>query len=90
MQAGALVVRLRPIIPAWLFDENNEVRFTFLGKIPVIYHNPGGVDTWKALPQKIALELTDGSDPQFSSSDIPAPYAEMVRERNVKLIKISF
>ena len=88
MQNGELVVQLRPIIPSWLFDENNQVRFNFIGTIPVTYHNPHRVDTWTTAPQKIILQLEEESL-EFNSPYIPAPYAEMVRERNVQSINIT-
>ncbi len=89
MQDGKLILQLRPTLPAWLFDENDQVKFKFLGKIPVTYHNPVRVNTWEASPQKIVLELAEESL-EFDNSDIPAPYAEMVRERDTKTIDIYF
>ncbi|MBT5100959.1 MAG: hypothetical protein HOM77_03480, partial [Planctomycetes bacterium] len=86
MQDDELVLRLRPIIPNWLFDENDQVKFNFLGSIPVTYHNPDRVDAWKAKPKKITLQLADGQQVAFDDADIPAPYAEMVRNRAVQLM----
>ena len=86
MQDGELVLALRPILPGWLFDEQDQVNFNFLGRIPVTYHNPQRVDTWKTLPKKITLQLADGQQVVFDGADIPSPYAEMVRNRAVQLI----
>ena len=88
MQDDELILQLRPILPAWLFDENDQVRFNFLGSVPVTYHNPECVDTWMTTPQKIILHLEEESL-EFDSSYIPAPYAEIVRERNVQSISIT-
>jgi hypothetical protein len=90
MQDGKLVLRLQPIIPSWLFDENDQVKFNFLGSIPVTYYNPQRVDTWTIQPEQITLHLTNGQSVNFATAYIPAPYAEMVRERNVMGINIIF
>lgn len=39
MEDGQLILKLQPILPEWLFDDDNQVCFTFLGKILVTYHN---------------------------------------------------
>jgi len=88
LQEGELVLGLRPILPGWLFDQQNQVNFNFLGSIPVTYHNPLRVDTWKQRPQNITLHLSDGQSLDIYSSDIPAPYADMVRNRAVKSIVV--
>jgi hypothetical protein len=89
MKDDELLLQLRPIIPNWLFDESNQVKFNFLGKIPVTYYNPQRVDTWNAQPQKIILQLAE-ERLEFDSPDIPSPYAEMVRERDAKAIDVYF
>ncbi len=88
MQGGELILRLRPTLPAWLFDDLDQVKFNFLGRIPVSYHNPRRVDTWQQMPKKITLHLTDGQSLDIHAADIPAPYAAMVRERVVKSIDV--
>jgi hypothetical protein len=90
MQNGGLILSLRPILPEWLFDEQDQVQFNFLGCIPVSYYNPQRVDTWKQLPQKITLHLPDGESLDFQGADIPAPYAEIIRNREVDSIIVSF
>ena len=89
MQDGELVLSFRPVLPAWIFSEENRVQFNFLGSIPVIYQNLRRVDTWDALPRKITLHMIDGQYVDFEGPDIPMPYAEMVRECNLKSIHIS-
>ena len=84
VQAGELILRLHPILPSWLFDEQDQVQFNFLGHIPVTYHNPQRVNTWNAQPQQITLQLTQGNSFNIHDAYIPAPYAAMVRERVVK------
>jgi hypothetical protein len=90
MQNGELILSLRPILPDWLFDEQNLVQFRFLGCIPVRYHNPRRVDTWKQAPEKITLQLKNGENLDFDSADIPAPYAQIVRRGDVKSIVVNF
>ena len=88
MRDGELVLRLSPIIPAWLFDENDEVRFNFLGKIPVTYRNTQRANTWAIKPTKIVLRLNDAEQVEFNAAYIPAPYAALVREEKVRSIHI--
>lgn len=90
VQDGELVLSFRPVLPGWLFDEHDQVSFNFLGCIPVRYHNPTRADTWKLLPRKIMLHLVDGQSLDFHDPDIPAPYANMVRNQDVQSIVISF
>ncbi|MDF2922294.1 MAG: cellobiose phosphorylase [Paenibacillaceae bacterium] len=45
---GVLSFKLEPKLPGWLFDEQGEVTFTFLGKTSVTYRNPRKADTYGA------------------------------------------
>ncbi len=45
---GQLGLEFRPALPGWLFDGQGVLRFTFLGAIPVITHNPARRDTLRA------------------------------------------
>merc|ERR1712167_256618 len=45
---GALALRLRPALPAWIFDDESKVSFTFLGHVTVTYYNYASIDTWDA------------------------------------------
>ena len=85
-----LLLRLRPALLSWLFDEHNQVRFNFLGSIPVTYHNPQRVDTWNLLPEKISIRLPDGQSLDFHGPDIPSPYVYMVRNKEVESIDVYF
>jgi len=89
-QVGELVLRLRPVLPGWLFDDQDKVKFNFLGCIPVTYHNPQRANTWDLLPRKITIDLTGGQSTELHSADIPAPYAQMVRDRDVESIVVQF
>lgn len=43
---GGLALALRPALAAWLFDEQDQVQFTFLGGCQVTFHNPARKDTF--------------------------------------------
>ncbi len=46
MENDTLCFQLKPVLPEWLFDDNNEICFTLLGKIPVTYQNPKRKNTY--------------------------------------------
>lgn len=85
---GQLICSLHPALPAWMFDEQDQVRFNFLGSIPVTYHNPGREDTWKLVPQGYKIETLDGETIQLTGAEIPSPQAERIRNQQVKSIEI--
>jgi hypothetical protein len=90
LKDGELHLCLRPTLPGWLFDAQNQISFTFLGSIPVTYHNPQRVNTWNLLPNHIKLRLPDGQNLTFHTSDLSAPFAAMVRNREVESIDVFF
>jgi len=51
----SLTLKLSPIIPRWLFNQDGELSFTFLGQVKVTYHNPSLTDTWKITPKNAVL-----------------------------------
>lgn len=87
-QSGELILALRPILPAWFFDDRNQVRFTFLGAIPVTYHNPQRMDTWTRVPQRIVVAFSETQPIEFHGADIPAPYSSQVRELKAETIDV--
>ncbi len=87
---GDLELRFHPALPAWLFDENDRLKFNFLGGIPVTYHNPRRMDTWRHKPERVKLTLKDGSVEVFDSPVVPAPFARKVREGKVEAIEVFF
>lgn len=48
MDGDQLTLTLHPILPEWLFAEDNTVSFTFLGEVTVTYVNNKRLDTWTA------------------------------------------
>ena len=66
------------------------VKFIFLGKIPVTYVNPKGKDIFgKSEGAKYLVTLEDGTTKEFTGS-VPGPYADLIRERKIKEIKVFF
>ncbi|MEZ4770277.1 MAG: hypothetical protein R2844_17850 [Caldilineales bacterium] len=90
LHEGDLHLALRPALPSWLFDERDQVRFTFLGRIPVTYHNPARHDTWRRSPAGARLTLVSGETVRLPGAVIGPPYAEMVRAGEVDAIELYF
>lgn len=83
-----LYLRFRPALPAWLFDCQDQIRFNFLGSVPVTYHNPGRVDSWNLSPKKVTLHLPDGQSVECDPPQIPPPYTTKIRNKEVKSIDV--
>ncbi|MDP5275156.1 cellobiose phosphorylase [Chengkuizengella axinellae] len=89
MEDGKLSLKLKPILPGWLFDENGTVQFNFLSKCDVTYINKSGKNTFGAdgvQVNKFVLTTEDGEQVTIEDHFVPDPYASMVREG--KIIKI--
>jgi hypothetical protein len=92
VQAGQLCLAFEPALPGWLFDEHDQISFTFLGSTTVVYHNPARRDTFgeqAAIPVRFALEMADGTTLDIEGGHLGAPYAEMVRDGAVKIVHIT-
>ncbi|CAM9247248.1 unnamed protein product, partial [Discosporangium mesarthrocarpum] len=44
-EGGKITLSFRPLLPSWLFSDNDTVSFTFLGTSRVTYHNPRRLNT---------------------------------------------
>jgi hypothetical protein len=90
-QDGKLYLRLRPALPEWLFDQENTVRFTFLGQCQVTYFNPARANTYSKTVhiQSIGLDL-DGEEIELRGDVIGPPYAAMVRDGRIRRIGVYF
>ncbi|WDU83829.1 hypothetical protein [Caloramator sp. Dgby_cultured_2] len=44
---GKLTLSFNPVLPEWLFDEENKVSFNFLGRCRVTYYNPSRKNTYE-------------------------------------------
>ncbi|MFH1397907.1 MAG: cellobiose phosphorylase [Candidatus Omnitrophota bacterium] len=86
-----LNLKFCPILPRWLFSKDRTYTFNFLSKITVIYHNPERKNTFgkaAALIKKIILSDQAGNTKEITSEIIPSPYAEQIRNRQIKKIDI--
>jgi hypothetical protein len=89
MQGNVLCLSLKPILPDWLFDENDTVTFTFLGHCKVVYHNPQRLDTWLLEPVSAILHPIDHEIIRIEGNIIRSPYAEMVRTGKIAEMHVS-
>jgi hypothetical protein len=83
---GALQLCLQPALPDWFFPDDGCLTFTFLGSIPVTYHNPEKLPTWQSRVTEYTLTLVEGEVVTINGSTVPAPYAAMIRDGQVKEI----
>lgn len=89
---GELELHLSPSLPGWLFDEQGEVAFTFLGGTEVVYHNPRGADTFgegAAVPVKLALTEDSGKVTEINGPTVRGELAEAVRSGKVRTIRVT-
>ena len=88
---GELTLKLKPILPDWLFDEEGKVSFKFLGKTLVTYNNTDRLNTYGmngVKPVKFILTTCHYKVIEINDSIIPAPYAEAVRNGEVAQIDV--
>jgi hypothetical protein len=92
IQDGQLCLAFKPILPSWLFDEENIISFRFLGRTSVIYHNPKRRDTFdpQAAIRSMIMYDVDGKSLELATDFIPAPHAEMVRDGLFTKIDVYF
>lgn len=87
---GQLCLTFQPVLPGWLFTQEGEVSFRFLGKCAVTYHNPAKVDTHSLQPQYYLVHMQDGSIRKILGQTIKPPIAEMVRNGQIKKTDVWF
>ena len=88
---GKLNLRFAPLLAGWLFDRKGTYKFKFLGKISVTYHNKKRKNTYgknSVKISRISIAETSGKIIELSQDSIPAPYAEKIRNLEVKSIEI--
>jgi hypothetical protein len=88
---GELNLRFAPLLAGWLFDKKGNYKFKFLGKTCVTYHNKKKKNTFgkdSAKISRITITETSGKIIELSQDSIPAPYAEKIRNLEVKSIEI--
>ncbi|MGI8317170.1 cellobiose phosphorylase [Halobacillus mangrovi] len=90
MEDGALTLKLQPLLPEWLFNEQNQLTFTFLGEIEVTYDNPNRKPTFGdegASVVRYILHDEEGST-VIEGQNIQGDWAEKVRDRAFKKIDV--
>ena len=91
-QEGQLCLALKPILPGWLFNDDNEVSCNFLGSTNIIYHNPNRRNTFdpSSVIQSITLHPNDADALELTGDVISAPYAQKVRDGQIRQIDVHF
>lgn len=87
---GELTLSLAPILPGWLFDEQGNVSFTFLGGTEVTYHNARRVDTFgaeRAVIRSLKLVYRDGTEVRSSGALLRGEAAEALRRGEIASIE---
>jgi hypothetical protein len=93
LRNGELGLQFKPTLPGWLFDTDGKLAFTFLGQVPVTYHNPDRRDllpTQDVSLQRVILQLADQRRFEFAGGIIGEPYSQMVRAGQVAGIDAFF
>jgi len=90
---GKLCLAFRPTLPGWLFDKDGKLTFTFLGRVPVTYHNPDRRDIYpndRLSARRLVLHLPDGRQVELDTGMIGESYAQMVRAGEIAKIDVHF
>lgn len=93
MEHKTLALRLKPILPEWLFDHEHKVKARFLGNCDVTYHNPNRGNTFDAQAvsiQRIKVKLPSGEFEHVDGDTLHEPLATMVRSKKIKQIEVYF
>eukprot|EP01039_Chlorochromonas_danica_P007689 gene7689-8496_t len=83
-----LVLTLQPVLPTWLFDDDDQVSFTFLGSVNVTYHNPSRANSWETTVQRYTVTLVNGQTAVVEGSSLVGDLALKVRNHAVKSIVV--
>jgi hypothetical protein len=92
MHDGGLVLKLRPVLPGWLFSREGDLTFKFLGSCQVTYHNPGLRDLKGDLsePEQTVITNPDGTQLEISRGEITEPYAAMLRSGKITRLDVYY
>ena len=85
---GDLCLALRPALPGWLFTDEGEVSFRFLGHCTVTYHNPAWQDTPALYPTRFMFVTPEGDIVEAAGSILKSPYAEMIRNGQIDKLDV--
>lgn len=90
VEDGELTLALAPALPGWLFDEQGNLSFTFLGGTEVTYYNPKRADTFgaeRAVIQNLTLVYRDGTVTPISGALLRGAEAEALRRGEIVAIR---
>jgi hypothetical protein len=89
-----LQLKLEPVLPSWLFDDQGKFSFVFLGGVNITYHNPSMINTWgeSTSVAKTTLIYETGQSLTFTqkSGVVHAPFAADVRAGKVQAIDVFY
>lgn len=91
IEAGELTLSLDPVLPDWLFDEEGNLSFIFLGGTKVTYSNPQRKNTFgaqKAIIQRMTLVYHDGAVAEISGALVRGEEAEALRRGEITQIRV--
>ncbi len=86
-----VVFHLENGVEAVLDVPENAFAFRFLGRIPIVYHNPARVDTWSGHARIETIRILDREGQLLhacSGASVKGEWAERVRERDVSIGRI--
>lgn len=84
-----LQLQLNPVLPAWLFDERQEVSFTFLGSVKVTYRSERAANTFGqdgVAIQRFTLTTAGGDTFEVDGPLLTGKWAHEVRNGNIRSI----
>jgi hypothetical protein len=89
---GGLALRLRPVLPGWMFTSEGTVTFKFLGRCDVTYHNPEKKDLKGDLSEPVRTVITtpDGKNFEINTGEIVEPYAGMLRKGQITSLDVYY
>jgi hypothetical protein len=92
LKEGQLCLAFKPALPGWLFNDDGQIQFNFIGKCKITYNNPVRMNTYdKSIKQtRIILQTGDETPVELAGDVIEAPYAKMVRDGHIHKIDIYF
>ncbi|PYZ96399.1 hypothetical protein CR205_11790 [Alteribacter lacisalsi] len=82
---------LSPTLPGWMFNEDGEVQFTFLGATDVTYINRSRKATYgpdAVKPVKVDMVMADGTEETVESGRITCERAEALRDGGIRQLKV--
>ncbi|WP_226583487.1 cellobiose phosphorylase [Halobacillus litoralis] len=90
VEDGELTLKLQPLLPEWLFDEQNQVTFTFLGEIEVTYYNQNQKPTFGDKGASVVRYILhdESESTAIDGQKIQGEWAEKVRDRAFKKIDV--